>query len=173
MDRDGVINSDKGYVGKIDDFEWLPGVFEACKLAQEKGYLLVIVTNQSGIGRGYYSEEDFSVLTRWMTQHFLDKGIDIAGVYYSPFHPTDGVGDYKQQTECRKPGPKMILDAVKDFDIDVSQSIMIGDSLRDIEAGRRAGVGKLIYIGDKGSVTDDGVLVATSLLPAIKAAMAT
>jgi len=168
LDRDGVINRDKSYVSKKEDFEWLPGVFEACQRIINAGYLIVIITNQSGIGRGYYTEQDFSRLTRWMTGVLLDKGIPLAGVYYSPFHATEGVGPYKQASDCRKPGPKMILDAAKDHHIDCERSVLVGDKASDIEAGRRAGVGQLVYIGEPGLIDDDSVLTADSLLSAVE-----
>ncbi len=167
LDRDGVINHDKAYVVKKEDFEWLPGVFDACKRITDSGYLIVVVTNQSGIGRGYYTEQDFADLTHWMTRELQGKGIPVAGVYYSPYHATEGIGHYKKDSECRKPGPKMILDAANDHNIDVGQSVMIGDNPTDMEAARRAGVGRMVYVGKKPLDDDAGVAVADSLLSAV------
>lgn len=140
LDRDGVINVEKNYVHKIEDFEFIDGVFETLRFFQSKGYLLIIITNQAGIGRGYYTEEDFHILNDWMLERFKEEGISITKVYYSPYHPVYGVGEYKKDSLCRKPNPGMILQAKKDFDIDLSQSILVGDKETDIEAGIRAGI---------------------------------
>jgi D-glycero-D-manno-heptose 1,7-bisphosphate phosphatase len=172
LDRDGVINRDKAYVSKKEDFEWLPGVFDACQRINRAGYLIVVVTNQSGIGRGYYTEQDFADLTHWMSEELQSRGIPLAGVYYSPFHATEGIGPYKKASDCRKPGPKMILDAAKDHNIDCQQSVIIGDRASDIEAGRRAGVGQLVYIGEPGVIEDSSVLTADSLLSAVNQMLA-
>jgi len=142
LDRDGVINIDKSYVHKVEDFEFVDGVFETLKFLQDRGYLLIVVTNQSGIGRGYYSEEDFQTLTSYMLKELKKNGIDIAKVYHCPHSP-----DVK--CECRKPAPKMLLDAKKEFDIDMQNSLMIGDKKSDIEVGKNAKVGTTIFIGDK------------------------
>jgi D-glycero-D-manno-heptose 1,7-bisphosphate phosphatase len=146
LDRDGVINVEKNYVYKIEDFEFIDGIFEFVKKFQDKGYLVFVVTNQAGIGRGYYTEEDFRILTDWMNEEFKKQGIIINGVYYCPHHPTYGKGKYKKDCECRKPKPGMILKAKADFNIDLGKSILIGDKESDLEAGRKAGVGYLYRI---------------------------
>jgi D-glycero-D-manno-heptose 1,7-bisphosphate phosphatase len=140
LDRDGVINKEKDYLYQIEDFEFIDGVFEALRHFQEQGYLLIITTNQSGIARGYYTEEDFLVLNRWMLQQFCAQGIRIAKVYYSPYHPDYGIGKYKKNSSCRKPNPGMILQAKKEFNIDLTESILVGDKESDIEAGINAGI---------------------------------
>ncbi len=142
LDRDGVINYDHGYVYKISDFIFIPDVFEACKQFTDSGYQLIIITNQSGIARGYYSEHDFHLLNQWMLQQFKLNAVNITAVYYCPHHPVDGSGKYKIECNCRKPKPGMILQAVQEYQINLSQSILIGDNLRDIKAGKAAGVAK-------------------------------
>lgn len=140
LDRDGVINVDKKYVYKIEDFEFIDGVIETLRYFQELGYLLIIITNQAGIGRGYYSEEDFRILNEWMLTQFANKGVHISKVYYSPFHPEHGIGKYKRESFYRKPNSGMILQAQKEFDIDLAKSILVGDKESDIEAGINAGI---------------------------------
>ena len=140
LDRDGIINVDKGYVYKIEDFHFMDGIFDRLKDYQKQGYLLIIITNQAGIGRGYYTEEDFHILNEWMLNEFEIRGIHITKVYYCPYHPIHGVGTYKIDSYDRKPNPGMILKAEKEFNIDLSESILIGDKETDLEAGRRAGV---------------------------------
>lgn len=135
LDRDGVINVEKDYLHKIEDFEFIDGIFKVCKYYQDLGYKIFVVTNQSGIARGYYSEDDFKLVTNWMINEFKVLGIYITNVYYCPHHP-DITGD----CECRKPMPGMLLQASKDFDIDLNSSIIIGDKERDIEAGINAGI---------------------------------
>jgi len=145
LDRDGVINIDHSYVYKIEEFEFVEGIFKFLKEAQKRGYLLIVVTNQSGIGRGYYSLEDFEKITDFMVKKMQEEGVDIKKeqIFFCPHSP-------ESNCSCRKPEPKMILDAKDEFDIDLSKSILIGDKVSDIEAGIRAGVGKNILI-DKDS----------------------
>lgn len=146
LDRDGVINIDFGYTSKADEFNFYEGVFAACRRFQTLGYKLIVVTNQSGIARGYYTEVDFEHLCDWMVGRFLEEGVDITGVYHCPHHATEGRGEYRIDCDCRKPKPGMLLAAAKEHDIDLSQSIMIGDKITDMEAGRAAGVKKCILI---------------------------
>lgn len=135
LDRDGVINKEKNYLYKIEDFEFIDGVFETCRYFQDKGYLIIIITNQAGIARGKYSEEDYHILTDWMIEEFQKENISISKVYYCPHHP-----DFSSICECRKPNPKMLLDAKKEFKINLSQSILVGDKVSDIKAGLKAGI---------------------------------
>ncbi|WP_297486023.1 D-glycero-beta-D-manno-heptose 1,7-bisphosphate 7-phosphatase [Sulfurimonas sp.] len=137
LDRDGVINIEKNYLYKESDFEFIDGIFELCKYYQDLGYLIVIVTNQSGIAREYYSQEDFLKLTSWMVTAFKKHGITISKVYFCPHHP-----NISGECSCRKPKPGMILEAAKEFDIDLTQSILIGDKERDIESALNAGIEK-------------------------------
>lgn len=146
LDRDGVINKESEYVHRTDEFEFIDGVFEACRAAKDLGYKLVIITNQAGIARGLYSEADFHALTEWMLERFSEQGIAIDGVYFCPHHPTAGVGHYLRECECRKPQPGLITRAAKELDIDLERSALVGDKISDIEAGLRAGVGTCILV---------------------------
>lgn len=140
LDRDGVLNVEKSYVHRIEDFEFLPDVFDVLRVAQEKGYALVVITNQAGIGRGYYTENDFHSLNEWMLARFVEQGVRIDAVYFSPYHPEYGIGSYKRESDCRKPGPGMIFRAAEELDLDLTRSYLVGDKESDIEAGLRAGV---------------------------------
>jgi D-glycero-D-manno-heptose 1,7-bisphosphate phosphatase len=135
LDRDGVINVEKDYLYKIEDFEFIDGIFEVCKHFQAKDYKIFVVTNQSGISRGFYSEEQFQELSHWMIKEFQKNKIEITKIYHCPHHP-----EYSGECECRKPEAGMLLQAAKDFDIDLQNSIMIGDKERDIQAGLNAGL---------------------------------
>lgn len=141
LDRDGVINVDHGYVGKIDDFSWCEGVFKGLLRLKELGFEIAIITNQSGIAKGYYSEQDFQKLTSWMLGELEKQGISVLKVYHCPH-------DQKAQCECRKPKPGMILRAASEFGIDLKNSILIGDKDSDIAAGLSAGVGKNFKLGE-------------------------
>ncbi len=146
LDRDGVINIEKDYLYKIEDFEFIDGVFEACRYMQDLGYIIVVITNQSGISRGKYSEDDFAHLTSWMLEKFKCEDIYISHVYHCPHHP-----DFSGACECRKPNPGMIQQAAKEHNIDLSKSILVGDKNSDIQAGLNAGIGQnyLISTGHK------------------------
>ncbi|WP_456392333.1 D-glycero-beta-D-manno-heptose 1,7-bisphosphate 7-phosphatase [Nitratifractor sp.] len=141
LDRDGVINFDRGYLYRIEDFAFIPGILERILEAQRRGYLPVIVTNQSGIGRGYYRREDFEALTAWMLERMGEAGIEIerSQVFYCPHTPEEGC-------RCRKPEPGMLLEAAKRFDLDLSRSWMIGDKASDIQAAKAAGVGHTLQV---------------------------
>lgn len=131
LDRDGTINVDKAYLSRIEDFEYLPGAVEGLQLLQNAGYKLIIVTNQSGIARGYYTEDDFRKLNDWMLHNLKSKGIEISKVYYCPHHLSGKIEKYRVNCDCRKPNLGMYRQAIKDFDIDVPASYSIGDKLRD------------------------------------------
>jgi len=141
LDRDGVINIEKNYVHRIEDFEFTEGIFDLCRHFIEKGFIVVVITNQAGIARGYYSEKDFKRLTKWMLQRFEEEGIEIATVKFCPHHP-----DFTGPCLCRKPEPGMILEAASELDIDLSESVLIGDKMSDIEAGKKAGLSTLCLI---------------------------
>jgi D-glycero-D-manno-heptose 1,7-bisphosphate phosphatase len=153
LDRDGVINVDKKYAWRIEDFEFVPGIFELCRTAQAVGLLPIVVTNQAGIGRGFYTEQDFLALTEWMLGEFRAQGIGIGRVYHCPYHPTEGLGEYRRESPDRKPNPGMILRAKLDFALDLSRSVLVGDKDSDIDAGRAAGVGYRVKLS-LGAETD-------------------
>lgn len=132
LDRDGTINVDKAYLSKIEEFEYLPGVIQGLRMLQDAGFILIIVTNQSGIARGYYTEENFLELNKWMLSDLRKKGIKIAKVYYCPHHPNGKIEKYKLDCNCRKPKLGMYEEAIEDFDIDLSRSFTIGDKIRDL-----------------------------------------
>ena len=172
LDRDGVINADHGSVRRPENFEWLPGVFEACRELGRLVYVLVVVTNQSGIARGYYGEDDFLRLTAWMNERFADEGVSIAGVYYCPHHPEKGIGAYKHACDCRKPEPGMLLRAARELSLDLSQSVMFGDKPGDMTAARRAGVPVRIQVGTDAEAlpepSPDATQTALSLLEGVR-----
>ncbi|HYQ58839.1 MAG TPA: HAD family hydrolase [Draconibacterium sp.] len=141
LDRDGTINIEKNYVYKIEDFEFTPGIFKLVKSYHDEGFLIFVTTNQSGIARKYYTEEDFCRINTWMADKFEEQNIKITKVYHCPHHP-DITGDCL----CRKPNPGMLLQAIHEFNIDPANSVLIGDKKRDILAGQRAGIGKNLYI---------------------------
>lgn len=146
LDRDGVINVDHGYVWRIEDFDFLPGIFDLARAAYELGWTIIVVTNQAGIGRGLYTEADFLRLTAWMQSVFLREGAPIRQVYFCPTHPEHGVGRYRVESLDRKPGPGMILRAALDHGLDLPTSVLVGDRHTDIAAGRSAGVGLNVLI---------------------------
>jgi D-glycero-D-manno-heptose 1,7-bisphosphate phosphatase len=158
LDRDGIINVDHGYVFKQAEFEFAPGIFELCSYAQTSGYQLIVITNQAGIARGYYTEEDFEKLTKWMIAEFNKQGIIITDVFYCPHHPTKGKGDYLQACGCRKPKPGMIFAAKKKHRLDLKQSIFIGDKVSDMKAAEAAGIHNRILVD--GKYSDDGAIKA-------------
>lgn len=149
LDRDGTINIEKNYLHKIEDFEFQPGIIELLHEYQNNHFLLFVITNQSGIARGYYSESDFLKLNEFMLSSLQQEGIKITKVYYCPHHPK-----FSGDCNCRKPKPGMILDALNQFNINPVTSVLIGDKKRDILAGENAGIGKNIYIQD---ILKDGI----------------
>lgn len=146
LDRDGVINEDLGYISRWEDVRFVPGIFSLCRTAQSLGYRIFIVTNQAGIGRGFYSEDDFQGLMRWMLEEFAQEGVTIDAVYHSPFHPVHGIGEYKREHEDRKPGAGMLRRAKTEFGISLAESVMVGDRCTDIAAANSAGLRQAFLI---------------------------
>ncbi len=140
LDRDGVINHEVGYLHKPEDVTFVDGIFPLCELAQSLGYKLIVVTNQSGIARGLYSTVDFERLMDWFQAEFLSRGIALSAVYHCPFHPEHGIGEYKRESEDRKPSPGMLRRAAHDHQINLSTSLLIGDRCSDIAAANAAGL---------------------------------
>ena len=139
LDRDGVVNKEVRYLYKLSDFEFIDGIFDACLYFQKLGYEIVIVTNQSGITRGYYNENDYLKLTEWMLGQFNDNGINILDTFYCPHGP-------ESLCECRKPKPGMLIEAKHKYNISMKDSWMIGDSESDIKAANAAGISKTILV---------------------------
>lgn len=142
LDRDGVINVDKNYVYKISEFEFIPEIFDVLKYLQNLDYLLFIITNQSGIARGYYTKEDFFKLNIWMINEFKKENIFISQVEFCPHHPMENC-------KCRKPKMGMIENILKNYDVDLSNSWLIGDNLSDIDCARNAGIKNMIKINNE------------------------
>lgn len=165
LDRDGVVNTDYGYVHKAENFKFVDGIFELVAAANRQGYLVVIVTNQAGIGRGYYSETEFHSLTDWMKSQFIEESCLIDAVYFCPSHPEHGIGKYRRTCNCRKPAPGLLLQAQQDLNINMFKSIIVGDKLSDMAAGRSAAVGTLLYLND--AADGDGCLVIRQISEAI------
>jgi len=140
LDRDGVVNVDHGYVHRPENFEFLPDIFDLARTARNLGYKVIIITNQAGIGRGYYTEAQFHVLTQWMQQRFEEQNTSIDAVYFCPFHPEYGVGYYRQESEFRKPNPGMFFQAAREHELDLDRCVLVGDKISDIEAAAAAGI---------------------------------
>jgi D-glycero-D-manno-heptose 1,7-bisphosphate phosphatase len=153
LDRDGTINVEKNYLHKATDFEFIPGAQEAIKKLKDAGFLVVVVSNQSGIARGYFDETAVESLHQHIQEELANYGTSIDAFYFCPHHPVKGLGPYKVQCECRKGSPGMLLLAARDYDVDLSRSIMVGDKLADIEAGKRAGCKSLLVLTGYGETT--------------------
>ena len=144
LDRDGVINKDTNYLSKIEEFEFINGIFKTCQYLLSMGYKIIVVTNQSGISRGYYSEKDFQNITKWMLSQFEINGVDILDVFHCPHSPDSNCN-------CRKPMPGMFIKAKNIHNIDFEKSWMIGDSERDISAANLAGIKNTILVNTSNS----------------------
>jgi D-glycero-D-manno-heptose 1,7-bisphosphate phosphatase len=143
LDRDGVINNDTGYVHKIEDFCFADGCVDALTLLQKKGFALIIVTNQSGIGRGYYTEQDYQQLTEWYVSELSRQGVNITDVFHCPHAPEDAC-------DCRKPKAGLFLQAANQYTIDFSSSIMVGDKASDIDAAAAVGIPRRYLLQESG-----------------------
>lgn len=171
LDRDGVINIDHGYVHSPDRTDWVPGIFDFCRVAVSAGYRPIVVTNQAGIARGFYDEEQFARYTRWVHAEFAARGVEILATYYCPHHAQAGRGAYLIQCGCRKPAPGMLFAAAHDMGVDLAASIMIGDKTSDMWAGDAAGVGTLLLLDPSGEqpAGPSGIRVCASLDEAARA----
>jgi D-glycero-D-manno-heptose 1,7-bisphosphate phosphatase len=149
LDRDGVLNHDHGYIYEWKDFDVIDGVYDGLRALQDLRYDLIVITNQSGIARGLFTEVDFNILTKKMTDHFRKYQIYFSGVYHCPHYEQGVVNRYSISCKCRKPRPKMIMDAAVDLNIDLQESILIGDKASDIQAGINAGIRDLFYVGEQ------------------------
>lgn len=148
IDRDGTINVNVDYLDNPDDFQMYPGVAEGIKLLSDNGFKIIVVTNQSGIARGYFSEETLEKIHERMKDELSQKGASVDAIYYCPHHPDDNC-------TCRKPNTGLLEEAVKDFDIDPSQSFVIGDRMLDVEAGHKIGLKTVLVPEDKEKVKNE------------------
>lgn len=160
IDRDGVINVEKNYLYKIEEFEFIDGVFESLHYAQHLGYKIFIITNQSGIARGYYSKEDFEKLTLWMVEQFKQKDIEISQVEYCPHGPNDNC-------TCRKPKTGMIDNILQKYNIDLSTSWLVGDKTSDIQCAMNANIPNTIQV-KTGHTFDESLSLAKYVCSSIK-----
>lgn len=171
LDRDGTINVEKEYLYQIGDFEFIPGVPEAIRLINQSGAMVVVVTNQSGVARGYYTEDDVINLHRHISRELERSGAHVDVWLYCPHHP-DGRGSYALPCNCRKPLPGMLLEAAARYDIDLENSIMIGDKLADIEAGQAVGCRTILVRTGYGAKEEQHLgpqaIVSDDLLSAVK-----
>ncbi len=152
LDRDGTINVEKDYLHKVEDFEFIPGAPQAIKKLKDAGFLVIVVSNQSGIGRGYFNERDVDNLHGHLQSELAAHDTAVDAFYFCPHHPEKGQGAYKVACDCRKGEPGMLLQAAAEHDIDLQNSFMIGDKLADIEAGRRAGCQTLLVLTGYGEL---------------------
>jgi len=150
LDRDGVVNVDIGYLHTSDECVFNEDVFELVRAANHAGYVVVLVTNQAGIGRGYFTVDQFHAFTAWMLGEFDGRHARIDRVYYCPHHPEFGLGEYRQMCACRKPQPGMFEQARVDFDLDMEGSLMVGDKPSDLQAAARAGVAHRFLLAPAG-----------------------
>jgi D-glycero-D-manno-heptose 1,7-bisphosphate phosphatase len=155
IDRDGVINEERNYVHRIEDFVLLPGVAQGLALLRDAGYRLIVVTNQAGIARGYYDKSAMDRLHDHLREQLALQGVALDAIYFCPHHPSGSVKELAFECDCRKPAPGMLLQAAKDFELDMSASVLIGDKLSDVQAGKRAGVGRVVIV-ESGHKVEDG-----------------
>jgi D-glycero-D-manno-heptose 1,7-bisphosphate phosphatase len=163
IDRDGVLNEDRAYVHRVADYAFIPGSVDALRQLQQAGYLLVLITNQSGIARGLFTEADYHQLESYISEQLAQSGVSLDSVQYCPHLPDAPVAEYRQDCECRKPRPGMILDAAKLLDVDLTHSILVGDRRSDIEAGRAAGVGHCYLVRSGQKLSDADLLLADAV----------
>jgi D-glycero-D-manno-heptose 1,7-bisphosphate phosphatase len=175
LDRDGVINVEKGYVHRIEEFELLPGVPQAIRLLKDAGFLVIVVTNQSGVARGYYPLEAVHRLHRHLDAELAAFGTRVDAYYICPHHPEHGIGDLKTACSCRKPLPGMLEQAASDFGVDLNGSYMIGDNATDVAAGLAAGCRPVFLENDSGgreARLPEDIPVFSGLLEAARAIVA-
>ena len=147
LDRDGVINRDKGYVSRVEDFEWMPGAADCIRSFNVRGWFVFVVTNQSGIARNLYTKTDMQTLHDWMLVELAKDGARIDRIYYCPYHEDGERAEYRKDSFDRKPKPGMLLQAMADFPVKREASFLIGDKETDLQAARAAGVGAFLFKG--------------------------
>lgn len=147
FDRDGVLNVDHGYTYRQEDFQWMPGAIETIKMFNERNYRVIVITNQSGVARGYYTEDDVLALHAYMAVELEKQGAHIDAFYYCPHHPEGAIVKYREKCNCRKPAPGMLIKAMTEWPIDREGSLVIGDKPSDVLAAQAAGVKGYLFAG--------------------------
>ena len=165
LDRDGVVNVDHGYVGTVGRFAFMDGIFELTRGAADRGYRIVVVTNQSGIARGYFGEDDFARLTRWMTDAFEARGVALAAVVHCPYMAGAPLPAWDRDSVWRKPNPGMILEARRRLGLDLARSVFLGDQPTDMAAARAAGVGLRLLLAPARDPDSPDALCPDALCP--------
>jgi D-glycero-D-manno-heptose 1,7-bisphosphate phosphatase len=168
LDRDGVVNEEVGYLHRADEVRFVDGIFSLCRAAMGLGYRLIVVTNQAGIARGYYTEADFEAVMEFMRGELRIQGVELDAVYYCPFHPEHGVGRYKQEHEDRKPGTGMLRRGAKEFGVELSESVMVGDRCSDVGAANAAGLRQMFLISGTETAGCSGEYVGVESLAEVE-----
>jgi D-glycero-D-manno-heptose 1,7-bisphosphate phosphatase len=168
LDRDGVVNEEVGYLHRIEDVRFVPGIFSLCRKASALGYRLIVVTNQAGIARGYYTEEDFERLMVSMRAAMRVEGVELDAVYFCPFHPEHGIGRYKQEHEDRKPGTGMLRRGVLEFGVSLAESVLVGDRCSDMAAANAAGLRQAFLVSGTEAAPCDGEYLSVKSLSEVE-----
>ncbi len=168
LDRDGVVNHEVGFLYRSADVRFLDGIFPLCRTAQQLGYRLVVVTNQSGIARGLYTTAQFEELMTWMRARLAEEGVTLTAVYHCPYHPEHGQGEFRREHEDRKPSPGMLLRAAREHGIDLTRSILVGDRCSDIAAAHAARLRQAFLIAGTEPASCPGDYLAIERLPEVE-----
>lgn len=157
LDRDGTLIKDKNYLDTPDGVEWFDGAFETLRALRDAGYRLVMITNQSGVARGYFTEEDVRAIHERIESDLAERNLEFDGIYYCPYLEEGSVEEYSRESRLRKPSPGMILDAEKDLGIDLEGSWVVGDKLSDVKTGFRAGCSTVLVRTGKGTEAESSL----------------
>ena len=168
LDRDGVVNVEVGYLHRTEEVRFVEGIFSLCRTAMKLGYRLIVVTNQAGIARGFYTEADFHALMDFIRTQLRAEQIELDAVYYCPYHPEHGVGPYKREHEDRKPGTGMLRRGAREFNLSLADSIMIGDRCSDIAAANAAGLHQAFFISGTEQSPCNGQYLAVDSLTEVE-----
>jgi len=168
LDRDGVVNVEVGYLHRAEEVRFVDGIFSLCRTAAALGYRLIVVTNQAGIARGYYTEADFDVLMEFMRGELRAEGVELDAVYYCPYHPEHGVGEYRREHEDRKPGTGMLRRGAAEFGVELSESVMVGDRCSDVAAANAAGLRQAFLISGTETAGCGGEYLAVESLAEVE-----
>jgi D-glycero-D-manno-heptose 1,7-bisphosphate phosphatase len=168
LDRDGVVNVEVGYLHRAEEVRFVDGIFSLCRTAAGLGYRLIVVTNQAGIARGYYTEADFDVLMEFMRGELRAEGVELDAVYYCPYHPEHGVGEYRREHEDRKPGTGMLRRGAAEFGVELSESVMVGDRCSDVGAANAAGLRQAFLISGTETAGCGGEYLAVESLAEVE-----